>query len=99
MARAIWLIASAWAPTLAAVWAAPEPTCSMTWPSSIMAMLVSVEARAWSAAPAATWPMVWAIWESTSDCAAASFTLPADSATLAAALLSSVTIFRSRVIM
>jgi hypothetical protein len=33
----------------------------MTWPSSIMAMLVSVEARAWSAAPAATWLIVWAI--------------------------------------
>ena len=65
-----------------------------------MAMLVSVDARAWSAAPAATWLMVWAIWlEFCSDSSAVSFTLPADSATLAPALFSSVTIFRSRVIM
>jgi len=72
----------------------------MTWPSSIMAILVSVAPRAWSAAPAATWPMVWAIWDELAwDCAAASLTLPADSATLADALLSSVTILRRRAIM
>jgi hypothetical protein len=73
--RVIWSTAAAWASTLRAVSAAPPRTDSMTDWRSLTAFAVSPAARAWSDAPDATWPIVWAIcadpWP---DCCAASFT-------------------------